>query len=134
MSADLENDPIEKQVGEFCKVIEQQGADKIAAFVAEPMVGAAGTGITPLPEYYKQMKSVCRENNILFIADEVMTGLGRTGKWFGLEHWSAVADISAVGKSLGAGYAPIAATMMTDEVLDPIKNGTGLIIDRKSVV
>ena len=128
LSADLENDPIEKQVGEFCKVIEQQGADKIAAFVAEPMVGAAGTGITPLPEYYKQMKSVCRENNILFIADEVMTGLGRTGKWFGLEHWSAVADISAVGKSLGAGYAPIAATMMTDEVLDPIKNGTGLIM------
>jgi adenosylmethionine-8-amino-7-oxononanoate aminotransferase len=128
LSADLENDSIEKQTEEFQEVIARIGAKNIAAFVAEPMVGAAGTALTPKPEYYTQMKAICREHKILFIADEVMTGLGRTGKWFGLEHWNTTADIVAVGKSLGAGYAPIAATLMTDAVLDPIRKGTGLIM------
>jgi len=128
LSADLENDTIEKQTGEFQEVIERIGAKNIAAFVAEPMVGAAGTALTPKPEYYTQMKAICREHKILFIADEVMTGLGRTGKWFGLDHWNTTADIVAVGKSLGAGYAPIAATLMTDDVLEPIRKGTGLIM------
>ncbi len=128
LSADLENDSIEEQTKEFQEVIARIGAKKIAAFVAEPMVGAAGTALTPKPEYYSQMKAICREHKILFIADEVMTGLGRTGKWFGLEHWATTADIVAVGKSLGAGYAPIAATLMTDAVLDPIRKGTGLIM------
>ncbi len=128
LSADLENDPLEKQTQEFREAIARLGADKIAAFVAEPMVGAAGTALTPLPGYYKEMKAICDENEILFIADEVMTGLGRTGKWFGLDHWNTSADIIAVGKSLGAGYAPIAATLMTEKVLAPIRNGTGLIM------
>lgn len=128
LSADLEKDTIQKQILEFREVISTIGAENIAAFVAEPMVGAAGTGLTPGPEYYRQMKTICDENKILFIADEVMTGLGRTGKWFGLEHWQTVADIVAVGKSLGAGYAPIAATLMTDKVIDPIRKGTGLIM------
>lgn len=128
LSADLENDPLEKQTQEFRDVIARLGPNKIAAFVAEPMVGAAGTALTPLPGYYTAMKSICDENKILFIADEVMTGLGRTGKWFGLEHWNTLADIVAVGKSLGAGYAPIAATLMTEKVLAPIRNGTGLIM------
>lgn len=128
LSADLENDSLEKQTQEFRDVIARLGASTIAAFVAEPMVGAAGTALTPLPDYYTAMKSICDENKILFIADEVMTGLGRTGKWFGLDHWNTSADIVAVGKSLGAGYAPIAATLMTEKVLSPIRNGTGLIM------
>lgn len=128
LSADLENDSVPKQIDEFREVISRIGAENIAAFVAEPMVGAAGTALTPQPEYYRRMKAVCDENKILFIADEVMTGLGRTGKWFGLEHWHTTADIVAVGKSLGAGYAPIAATLMTDQVLEPIRKGTGLIM------
>lgn len=128
LASDLEHTSLEEQVQEFRDVIGRIGAGNIAAFVAEPIVGAAGTALTPLPGYYSAMKAVCRENNILFIADEVMTGLGRTGKWFGLDHWTETADIVSVGKSLGAGYAPIAATLMTDEVLEPIKKGTGLIM------
>lgn len=128
LSADLEKDTIQKQIQEFREVIGKIGAQNIAAFVAEPIVGAAGSGLTPHPDYYRQMKSVCEENKILFIADEVMTGLGRTGTWFGLEHWKTTADIVAVGKSLGAGYAPIAATLMTEKVIDPIRKGTGLIM------
>ena len=128
LSADLEIDSLEIQVNEFEKVIQAIGATKIAAFVAEPMVGAAGTALAPQEEYYKKFKALCDRHDILFVADEVMTGLGRTGKWFGLEHWDTRADIVAVGKSLGAGYAPIAATLMTDKILEPIKNGGGLIM------
>jgi hypothetical protein len=128
LAADLENDSLETQLNEFESVIQKIGAENIAAFVAEPIVGAAGTALTPLPDYYREFKKLCEKYQILFIADEVMTGLGRTGKWFGLEHWNTTADIVTVGKSLGAGYAPIAATMMTEEVLDPIKKGTGLIM------
>ncbi len=128
LHADLEEDTLEKQTGEFISVIEKTGAKHIAAFVAEPIVGAAGTALTPSPEYYQAMRKICDDYKILFLADEVMTGLGRTGKWFALEHWNTVADIVTIGKSLGAGYASIAATMMTEKVLAPIKNGTGLIM------
>lgn len=126
--ADLENHSVETQVEEFERVIETTGASTIAAFIAEPIVGAAGTAIAPPPAYYEKFRTVCNHYEILFIADEVMTGLGRTGTWFGLDHWQARADIVAVGKSLGAGYAPIAATLMTENILDPIKNGSGLIM------
>lgn len=128
LRGDLEKGSLEIHEQEFRATIERLGAENIAAFVAEPIVGAAGTALTPLPGYYSRMKSVCREHDILFITDEVMTGLGRTGKWFGIEHWNETGDIVAVGKSLGAGYAPIAATLMTDEVIDPIRNGSGLIM------
>lgn len=128
LRSDLEKDAIDRHVAEFREVIAKIGAEKIAAFVAEPVVGAAGTAIAPPEGYYSRMKTVCRDHNILFIADEVMTGLGRTGRWFGLDHWKESADIVAVGKSLGAGYAPIAATLMTDSVLEPIRSGSGLIM------
>ena len=128
LHADLENDPLELQLSELVEVIERTGAKHIAAFVAEPIVGAAGSALTPHPDYYREIKKICDQYSILFIADEVMTGLGRTGKWFGMEHWDTVADIVAIGKSLGAGYAPIAATMMTEKILDPIKKGSGLIM------
>jgi len=128
LSADLEKDAVDRHVAEFRQALATIGAEKIAAFVAEPIVGAAGTAIAPPEGYYSRMKVVCKDHNILFIADEVMTGLGRTGRWFGLDHWKESADIVAVGKSLGAGYAPIAATLMTDSVLDPIRKGSGLIM------
>jgi adenosylmethionine-8-amino-7-oxononanoate aminotransferase len=128
LSTDLENDTVDVQINEFEEAIQIIGHANIAAFVAEPIVGAAGTALTPQAEYYKRIKGICKQYEILFIADEVMTGLGRTGKWFGLEHWDALADMVAVGKSLGAGYAPIAATLMTSEILEPIKKGSGLIM------
>ena len=128
LHADLEKDTLETQTKEFIAVIEKNGAKHIAAFVAEPIVGAAGTALTPHADYYQAMKKICDAYDILFIADEVMTGLGRTGKWFAMEYWNTVADIVAIGKSLGAGYAPIAATLMTEKVLTPIKQGSGLIM------
>jgi len=126
--SDPESVSVEHQLKEFAEVVHRTGAHRVAAFVAEPLVGAAGAAVSPGPDYYSRIKELCNAHEILFIADEVMTGLGRTGKWFGLGHWDTVADIIAVGKSLGAGYAPIAATMLTAEVLDPIRRGSGLIM------
>ncbi len=128
LSSDLERDSLEEHEAEFEKALFEVGAENLAGFVAEPVVGAAGTALLPPAGYYQRFRALCDKHKILFIADEVMTGVGRTGSWFGLDHWSTSADIVAIGKSLGAGYAPIAATLMTDKVLDPIRMGVGTIM------
>jgi len=108
--------------------INRIGAEHIAAFIAEPIIGAAGGAIVPPPGYYQVIKKICEKHNILFIADEVMTGMGRTGKMFALEHWDTHADIIALGKGMSAGYTPIAATLVNEKVMDPIQKGTKLIM------
>ncbi len=75
-------------------------------------------------EYYKVIKDICSHYDILFIADEVMTGLGRTGAWFAMEHWGVEPDIMTLGKGLGAGYTPMAATVVSDRVMEPILRGS----------
>jgi len=109
-------------------IIQRIGSENIAAFIAEPIVGAAGAVITPPKGYYEKIYEICKKHNILFIADEVMTGCGRTGKMLSLEHWGVTPDIVALGKGLSAGYAPLAATVVTEEVLQPILNGSNLIM------
>jgi adenosylmethionine-8-amino-7-oxononanoate aminotransferase len=104
--------------------IEKIGAEHIAAFIAEPIIGAAGGAIVPTPDYYKRIKDICEKHDILFIADEVMTGLGRTGKMFAMEHWGIQPDIVTLGKGLTAGYTPMAATVASDRVIEPILKGS----------
>jgi adenosylmethionine-8-amino-7-oxononanoate aminotransferase len=104
--------------------INRIGADKIAAFIAEPVIGAAGAAITPPKDYFKVIKSICDKYDILFIADEVMTGSGRTGTMLACEHWGVVPDIVTLGKGMGAGYAPIAAAVASEKVMKPILSGT----------
>lgn len=108
--------------------IEKNGAEHIAAFIAEPIIGAAGAAIVPPPGYYERIMEVCRENNILFIADEVMTGIARCGTPLGINHWNVLPDIIALGKGLSAGYTPMAAALCTETVLEPIKNGSNFIM------
>ncbi|WP_053363872.1 aspartate aminotransferase family protein [Bacillus sp. FJAT-27251] len=108
--------------------IRRIGADSIAAFIAEPVVGASGGAITPPKGYYKAIRRICDEHDILFIADEVMTGFGRTGKMLALEHWEVNPDIVSLGKGMGAGYAPIAAALVSEKVMLPIRNGSGTIM------
>ncbi|TXC90474.1 aspartate aminotransferase family protein [Metabacillus litoralis] len=108
--------------------ILREGAENIAAFIAEPIVGAAGGVIIPPQGYYEQIKEICDRNQILFISDEVMTGIGRTGKMLGLDHWSVKADIIALGKGMSAGYAPIAATLVSEKVMTPILKGSNSIM------
>ncbi|TMU86855.1 aspartate aminotransferase family protein [Bacillus sp. BHET2] len=109
-------------------MISRIGADNIAAFIAEPIIGAAGGAITPPKGYYERIKSICEENDVLFISDEVMTGCGRTGTFLALDQWGVKADIVAIGKGLSAGYAPIAATLISEKIMDPIINGSKVIM------
>ncbi|EKN69475.1 hypothetical protein BABA_08611 [Neobacillus bataviensis LMG 21833] len=104
--------------------IKRIGADQIAAFIAEPVIGAAGGAIAPPKDYFKTIKKICEDNNILFIADEVMTGFGRTGTVLACEQWDVIPDIVAFGKGMGAGYAPIAAAVASEKVMAPILAGT----------
>lgn len=109
---------------ELNQAIERIGAEKIAAFIAEPVIGAAGGAIAPPKDYFKIIKEICDAHDILFIADEVMTGSGRTGTMLACEHWDIIPDIVALGKGLGAGYAPIAAAVASEKVMEPILAGS----------
>jgi adenosylmethionine-8-amino-7-oxononanoate aminotransferase len=109
------------------RVITLEGASGIAAFIAEPVIGTSASGVTPPPEYYPRIREICDEHDILFIADEVITGLGRTGKNFGIEHWGVVPDMITTAKALSSGYAPLAAVILHDRVHEGIAKGSGHI-------
>ncbi|WP_102274876.1 aspartate aminotransferase family protein [Cytobacillus massiliigabonensis] len=113
---------------ELDTVIKRIGAEQIAAFIAEPIIGASGGAITPPKDYYKVIKEICEKNNILFIADEVMTGFGRTGPMLACEHWDIEPDIVALGKGMGAGYAPIAAALVSERIMEPILQGSKVVM------
>ncbi|MCH1626353.1 aspartate aminotransferase family protein [Fredinandcohnia quinoae] len=113
---------------ELEQAINRIGSSNIAAFIAEPIIGAAGGAIVPPDGYYQVIKEICVKYNILFIADEVMTGFGRTGKMFALEHWGTTADLVAIGKGMSAGYTPIAATLVSEKIIETIKNGSKSIM------
>ncbi len=104
------------------------GPEYIAAFIVEPVIGASGGAIVPPPDYYKEIREICDRYHILLIADEVMTGIGRTGKRFAMEHWNVIPDIIATGKGLSAGYAPISATIASDRIIEVIRQGSGLVM------
>jgi adenosylmethionine-8-amino-7-oxononanoate aminotransferase len=96
--------------------IRQQGPDNIAAFIAEPVVGAA-IGCQPAPDgYFQTIREICDRYNILFISDEVMTGWARTGKMWGIEHWEVTPDIIATAKGMTAGYTPLSAIIAKDQI------------------
>ena len=108
--------------------IKRIGAEHIAAFIAEPIIGAAGGAVIPPEGYYKKIKEICERNEILFIADEVMTGIARTGAMFGMQHFDALPDLMALGKGMSAGYTPIAAALVQDHVMEPILKGSKSIM------
>jgi adenosylmethionine-8-amino-7-oxononanoate aminotransferase len=101
------------------------GPEYVAAFIAEPVVGAAAGATTPPPGYFELIRQVCDRYDVLFIADEVMTGFGRTGCMFGIQHWEAVPDIVAAGKGISAGYAPLGAVIAREEIYRAIEAGSG---------
>jgi adenosylmethionine-8-amino-7-oxononanoate aminotransferase len=92
----------------------------VAAFIAEPVVGSTGGALAPPAEYWPRVAEICRKHDVLLIADEVMSGFGRTGRRFALDHWNVTPDILVGGKGLSSGYAPIGGVFATDEVLAPI--------------
>jgi adenosylmethionine-8-amino-7-oxononanoate aminotransferase len=103
----------------------QDSNGQAAAFIAEPVSGATLGAVVPPPGYLKTVEEICRRHEILFIADEVMTGMGRTGKNFAVDHWDAKPDILVTAKGLSSGYAPLGAVLATEKVVQAIADGTG---------
>ena len=102
------------------------GAGKdVAAFIFEPVVGATLGAAAPPEGYAARIAEICRKNGILLIADEVMTGMGRTGKPFAVEHWGVEPDMILVGKGIASGYAPLGAMLVSARVAEAFELGTG---------
>jgi adenosylmethionine-8-amino-7-oxononanoate aminotransferase len=97
-------------------VIETEGADQIAGFLAEPITGSSGGAIVPPEDYWPQVRAICDEHGIVLILDEVMTGFGRTGTKFGYQHWPIKPDILISGKGLAGGYAPLGGVFATETI------------------
>lgn len=106
------------------KIIEV-GSNKIIAFCAETVVGATMGTVPPTPGYLKGVRHICDKYGILYIADEVMCGMGRTGTLHAFEQDGVVPDIVAIAKGLGGGYQPIGAVLVQDFLIDAIEQGTG---------
>lgn len=100
----------------------------VAGIFFEPVSGATLGANVPPAGYLEGLRRICDEHGILLIADEVMTGMGRTGKMLAVDHWGVRPDLVALGKGLGAGYTPIAATLLNSRVLDAIAHGSGRIV------
>jgi adenosylmethionine-8-amino-7-oxononanoate aminotransferase len=110
---------------ELEQTILSLGSQNVAAFVFEPIVGAAG-GVVPAPDGYAQaIQAVCGKHDVLLIADEVMCGSGRSGTWRALEHERVVPDIMSIAKGLAGGYIPLGATLVTARVAAPIHSEHG---------
>ncbi len=105
---------------EVGRIIEGEDPDTVAAFVAEPIGGSTVGGLVPPDEYWPRVAEICRRHGVLLIADEVMTGFGRTGRRFAVEHWGVAPDIMVGGKGLTGGYAPIVGIYATEAVVAPL--------------
>ncbi len=101
------------------------GSDKVIAFCAEPVVGATGGAIPPTPGYFAGVRALCDRYGILFIADEVMCGMGRCGTMYAIEQEGVAPDIITIAKGLGAGYQPIGAVLAQAALVDRLRSGSG---------
>jgi adenosylmethionine-8-amino-7-oxononanoate aminotransferase len=110
------------------EAIKRIGPERIAAFLAEPIVGSTVGALTPPDEYWPIVREICDRYDILLIADEVMTGFGRTGQNFCVNHWDVVPDIIASAKGMAAGYVPTGGIMVKNEIAETIEAGSGAFL------
>jgi adenosylmethionine-8-amino-7-oxononanoate aminotransferase len=101
------------------EMILREGADTVAAFIAEPVQGAGGVIVPPL-DYFARIREICDRHDVLLIADDVITGFGRTGRWFGLQHYGVEPDIMQFAKGITSGYVPLGGIGVSDKVRDVI--------------
>jgi adenosylmethionine-8-amino-7-oxononanoate aminotransferase len=113
---------------ELERLLMRDGSVDVAAFIFEPVSGAT-LGAFPPPEgYVQRIADICKRHGILLIADEVMSGMGRTGKPFAIEHWGVSPDMILVGKGIASGYAPLGAVIASGEVVQAIARGSGTLL------
>jgi adenosylmethionine-8-amino-7-oxononanoate aminotransferase len=105
--------------------LDEKDSRTAAAFIFEPVVGATLGAAVPPEGYAARIAEICRERGILLIADEIMSGLGRTGKAFAMEHWDVEPDLILVGKGIASGYAPLGAVIIAPHVVAAFEQGSG---------
>ena len=112
-------DPGNNNVDNIAETIEREGPETVAAVIAEPVQGGGGVHPPP-PDYFRQLREVCDRYEVLLIADEVITGFGRTGRWFALEHFGVLPDLMSVSKAITSAYMPLGASVWSREVFETI--------------
>ncbi len=112
---------------ELDRAIVAAGPGTVAAFVGEPIVGATLAAAVPPDGYWRAISDVCRRHGVLLIADEVMTGFGRTGRWFGVDYWSVRPDILVAAKGATSGYWPFGFVAASGEVHDTVMDAGGFV-------
>lgn len=110
---------VDSQIGSLKEMIKKEGAETIAAFISEPIQGSGGVNLPP-ENYFKEVREICDQNNILFIVDEVITGFGRTGKNFGMENFGVVPDVMCIAKGITSGYAPLGGMVISDKIKEEL--------------
>jgi adenosylmethionine-8-amino-7-oxononanoate aminotransferase len=118
---------VDQLVAELEAAILDAGQRRVAAFVAEPIVGATLGAVVPPDGYWPAIADVCRRHGVLLVADEVMTGFGRTGRWFGLDHWGVKADVMTAAKGVAGGYFPLGLAVASGAVYETISAGGGFV-------
>ncbi|WP_313371589.1 aspartate aminotransferase family protein [Achromobacter animicus] len=115
----------ERLAQELDAAILRLGPDSVMAFVAEPVVGATSGAVTAVPGYFRRIREVCDRHGVLFIADEVMCGMGRTGTLYAVEQEGVTPDLITIAKGLGGGYQPIGAVMAQQHIVQAMQQGSG---------
>ncbi len=110
------------------KNILYEGPDSVSAFLAEPVVGATAGVLVPRADYFQRIREICDRYDVLLIVDEVMTGIGRTGRFFAMEHWGVQPDMIVCAKGLASGYSPIYCLLTTEEIRQAILAGNGAFV------
>jgi putrescine---pyruvate transaminase len=105
--------------------LERQGPENVAAFIGEPVIGAGGV-YPPPDDYWRGVAELCRENDVLLIADEVITGFGRLGRWFGCERYEFEPDLLVYAKGVTSGYVPLGGVVVGPQVQEPFWSGSGV--------
>jgi adenosylmethionine-8-amino-7-oxononanoate aminotransferase len=114
-------------VDDLDAAIRREGPETVAAFIAEPILGASAGAAVPPEEYAVRAAEICRRHGVLYVDDEVMTGFGRTGRWFGIE-WSGVRpDIVTCGKGMSGGYLPAGAVLASERVVAAVEGAGGFV-------
>ncbi|NRP76066.1 putative aminotransferase [Ensifer psoraleae] len=126
---DLDSLTMEERGIKYADTLEEkilvEGPESILAFIMEPIGGAATSVLVAPDSYYSRIREICDRYGILLIYDEVMTGVGRTGKFLGADHWACRPDLVALGKGLGSGYAPIGAMAAPARLVQPVQEAGG---------
>ncbi len=109
------------------EAIRREGPDSVAAFLIEPIGGSSTGACVPRPDYHRRVREICDRHQVLLIADEILCGAGRTGRWTGCDHFALVPDILVLGKGLSGGCVPLSAVCAARAVIDPIASGSGAL-------